>query len=172
MKKLMLAVFVLMPAVLRAQDAPPFTPAPIIVTDAPTGDLTLGGIPRLIADKLKETHPCGLVDLSGHIGGGAYLPLWTIRGRSRNYAELANIGYRAMQGQKPSVLLMPLALDATSISAKLWNFSWANAHVTRTQFPDFFLGPALLVPLDKAQIKTLSIKDPKPWLGAVGSVRF
>jgi hypothetical protein len=144
-----------------------------VVLEAPAGDLSLGGIPRLIGDKLKETKPAGLIDLKGRIGGGAYLPLWTFHDTAkRPYVEAINVGFRAIQGEKPSVLVMPLAVNVTGLSARLWSFQWAQDHLTRSKFPDFFLGATAFVPLDAPQLKAMKLNDPKGWLGFVGSARF
>ena len=146
--------------------------APSINVSAPSGDMTLGGIPKLIAQKIAEAKPCGLVDFAGNIGGGAYVPTWTFHDMAgHNYVEAGDIGYRAIQGQKPSVLLMPAAFDLTQISGRIWNFKWAQDHVTRSPYPDLFLGLTALIPAGPA-IRSLSLRDPKQWLGGVASVRF
>jgi len=165
--KLLLAVLLLLPCIAGAQNAP------VVAPSAPSGALTLGGIPQLLADKLKETKPMGVCDLAGHAGGGAYLPLWTFHDMSgKSYVEAMNFGYRAIEGSKPGGVFIPAAFDLTSISSRVWNFQWARDHVTRSVFPDVFVGPAALLPLDGPELKQLKIKDPLPWLGFVGSVRF
>lgn len=148
-------------------------PSPVINPVAPSGSMTLGGVPQLIANKLLEAKPCGLVDFDGHIGGGAYVPTWTFHDMNgTSYVEVGDIGYRSIQGSKPSILLMPAAVDITSISGRMWNFQWANNHVTRSKYPDMFLGPTALLPLDGVQIRQLKLKNYKDWLGAVASIRF
>lgn len=146
---------------------------PAIAPEAPSGALTLGGVPQLLADKLKEAKPAGIVDFAGHVGGGGYLPLWSFHDRAGvTYVEAMNFGYRAIQGSKPGGIFMPLAVDATALSARLWNFEWARAHVTRSKFPNVFLGVAALLPLDAKGLAELKIRDSRRWLGAVASVRF
>lgn len=146
---------------------------PSVAVSAPTGVLTLGGIPKMIADKIQEAKPAGIVDFNGHVGGGGYLPIYTFHDMSGvSYVEVFNVGYRAIQAQKPSVMLMPVAIDVTSVSSRIWNFQWARNHVTRSHFPDLFLGPTVLLPLNSVEIKTLKIKSPKDWLAIVGSARF
>lgn len=157
----------------RAQQAAaPAVPASLSVS-APSGDMTLGGIPHLIIKKLEEAKPAGLVDFAGNIGGGAYVPTWTFHDMAgRNYVEAANIGYRAIQGSKPSLMLMPAAFNVTAISGRVWDFAWARDHVTRSAYPDLFLGITPLIPLDHAQVSALKLNDPKKWLAGVASVRF
>lgn len=147
--------------------AQPIDPQP------PAGDLTLGGIPKLIGQKLQEIKPAGFVDLKGHLGGGGYLPVWSFHDKDGVvYVEAADVGYRAQQGQKPSILVMPFAVNVVGLSGRFWNFQWARDHLTRSKFPAIFLGAGPLLPLDKDQIKALRINDPTEWLGFVGSVRW
>lgn len=143
------------------------------VPAAPSGDMTLGGVPQLLAQKVQEAKAAGIVDLAGHVGGGAYVPTWTFHDANGvSYVEAIDIGYRALQGAKPSVFVMPFAVDLTSISGRLWDFPWAQAHVTRSPYPDIFVGIGPILPTDKVQLQQLKLKQPKDWLAASASVRF
>lgn len=151
--------------------APTAVPAPVVT--APGGSLTLGGVPQLLADKLQEAMPCGIVDFAGHVGGGAYVPTYTFHDAAgQNYVEALDIGYRALQNAKPSVYLMPLAFNPTALSNRLWSFPWAQKHVTRSPYPDVWVGVGPLLPLDKVQLQALKLNRPKDWLAASASVRF
>jgi hypothetical protein len=175
-KKTLLAAVLLLAAPLsaRAQALPaPAASAPSVAVSAPGGDMTLGGVPRLIAQKLEEAKPAGLVDFAGHVGGGAYLPTYIFHDAAGNqYVEAADIGYRAIQGSKPSVYLMPIAINVTALSSRAWDFQWARDHVTRSPYPDLWLGVGPLLPLDKSQLEQLKLYRPKDWLAASASVRF
>ncbi len=168
MKKMfIIAAWLCLPTIVLAQDIP------VVAPTAPAGALTLGGIPNLIAEKLQETKPCGIVDLTGKTGGGAYLPLWTFHDQAgHNYVEALDFGYRALSGAKPSGFVMPFAIDLTQISARLWNWDWATKHVTRSKFPDVFVGGGPILPFDKTQLQTLKIGQPKDWMAFAASVRF
>lgn len=147
--------------------------APVVSPSAPSGALALGGIPQLIANKLTEAKAAGLVDFAGHVGGGGYVPTYTFHDKAGvSYVEVAGIGYRVLQGQKPCVLLVPVMVDVTALSGRAWNFPWAHDHVTRSAYPDIFLGPGIILPGDHAQLAALNIKRPQDWTGLVGSVRF
>lgn len=179
MKSLLVAL--LLAAPVYAQNAPT-APNPTslgtvsgtaIDLSAPTGNLTLGGVPQLIADKLAEAKAAGIVDLAGHVGGGAYVPTYTFHDANGvSYVEALNIGYRAMQGAKPTVFLEPFAVDLTSISGRFWDFPWARTHVTRSKYPDVFVGVGPILPTDKTQLYNLKLNQPKNWVAASASVRF
>lgn len=140
---------------------------------APDGGMTLGGVPQLLAQKLQEAKAAGIVDFAGHVGGGAYVPTYVFHDVvGVNYVEVGDIGYRALQGAKPSVFFMPFAVNLTGVSARLWEFSWADAHVTRSPYPDIFLGLGPLLPTDRQQLQALRLDRPKEWLAASASVRF
>lgn len=156
----------------QAQAVDP-APAPSITISAPSGDMTLGGVPRLIAQKLEEAKPCGLVDFAGHAGGGAYIPTWTFHDKAgRQYVEAADIGYRAIQGAKPSLMLFPVMVNVETLADRAWDFQWANDHVTRSKYPNAYVGVGPVIPADKAALSRLKLKDPKEWLAASASVRF
>jgi len=166
-----LAIAVLFLAVTAHSQA--VEPAPVVAPSAPSGDMTLGGIPRLVAAKLQEAKPAGFVDFAGHVGGGAYVPTYTFHDAAGvNYVEALNIGYRAIQNAKPTVFIEPFALDLTSISGRFWDFPWAQKHVTRSPYPDIFVGIGPLLPTDKTQLYQLKLNQPKSWLAASASCRF
>lgn len=137
-------------------------------------DLTLGGIPRLISEKLTEVKPAGLINFSAEVGAGAYLPVWTFHNADNtvNYVEALNIGYKSQQGSHPDGFFMPVALNLPAISARIWSFAWAQQHLTRTPFPNFFFGPAVVVGLNVESVSSLRWDGYKQWLNFVGSVRF
>lgn len=162
-------------AVLMMVSAPSFAQVSgtAVEVSAPSGDMTLGGVPALIAQKLQEAKAAGIVDLAGHAGGGAYVPTYVFHDADGvNYVEAINIGYRAIQGSKPTILIEPFAVDLTSISGRIWNFPWAKTHVTRSKYPDVFVGFGPIIPGDKAQLYQLKLNQPKNWLAASASVRF
>lgn len=146
---------------------------PSINISAPSGDMTLGGVPRLIAQKLEEAKPCGLVDFAGHAGGGAYVPTWTFHDKAgKAYVEAADIGYRSIQGAKPSVMLFPVMVNVEALADRAWDFQWARDHVTRSQYPSVYVGLGPVIPADKDQLSQLKLNKPKEWLAASASVRF
>ncbi len=173
MKNLIAAVSLIVLAVpLRAQTLATISGA-AIDTPSPSGNMTLGGVPTLIAQKLQEAKAAGIVDFAGHIGGGAYVPTWTFHDMNGvSYVEALDIGYRALQGQKPMIYLMPFAVDLPAISSRLWNFSWAQNHVTRSKYPDVFVGVGPFIPSTKEELYRLKLKQPKEWMAASASVRF
>lgn len=165
-----LLALMLLAATAQAQELPA---PPAINISAPSGDMTLGGVPRLIAQKLEEAKPCGLVDFAGHAGGGAYIPTWTFHDKAgKNYVEAADIGYRAIQGAKPSLMLFPVMVNVETLADRAWDFQWARDHVTRSQYPSVYVGVGTVIPADKAQLSRLKLKDPKEWLAGSVSVRF
>lgn len=172
MKKLavlLVAVLCLSSRPARAQSAA----VPSVEVSAPSGDMTLGGVPRLIAQKIQEAKPCGIADGYGRLGGGAYIPTWTFHDMAgRSFVEVGNIGYRAIQGEKPSVMLLPVMVNFVALSGRAWDFQWARDHVTRSKYPDIFVGVGPIVPIDGAQVVRLKLNQPKGWLVAVASVRF
>lgn len=165
MKKLLLiAVAVLgLTGLVNAQSIP---------SDLTLPELTAGGIPKLIGDKVKELRGCALVDFQGHKGGGAYLPIWSLQseGGGVTYAHAMNVGYRALEGKKPNVLIMPLALNLTAVSGKVWDFDWARKHVARSPFPPVFVGPTILLPINGPEFQELTWAGWKSWAGVVLSV--
>ena len=168
--KLTIAVLILGVSQAMAQAV---SPAPVADLSAPVGDMTLGGVPQLLAQKVKEAKAAGIVDLAGHVGGGAYVPTYTFHDAAgTNYVEALNIGYRAIQNAKPTVFIEPYALDLTSISGRFWDFPWAQKHVTRSPYPDIFVGIGPLLPTDKTQLYQLKLNQPKSWLAASASCRF
>jgi hypothetical protein len=175
-KKTLLAAVLLLAAPLsaRAQALPAAAaPAPSLTPAAPTGDMTLGGVPKLLAQKIQEAKAAGLVDFAGHIGAGGYVPTYTFHDAAgRAYAEVADLGYRAIQGSKPAGYAMPLAINVTAISARAWDFQWAKDHVTRSPYPDLFLGVGAILPFDGPQLRQLKLNHPQDWLAASASVRF
>ncbi len=167
---LVAAVLFLCALPLRAQSLATISGTAI---EAPTGDMTLGGVPQLIAQKLQEAKAAGIVDFAGHLGGGAYVPTYTFHNVAGTaFVEAMDIGYRALQNSKPSVYLMPFAVNVTALSGAAWNFQWARDHVTRSPYPDLWLGVGPLIPCDKAQLVQLKLDQPKNWLAASASVRF
>ena len=112
--------------------------------------LDVGGISSLIASKAKEAKLATMLDLSGTFGGAAYLPVWTLKGAGEAGAEYVSLGAGGMireGGDKRPLIALALTLPA--ISAKVWDFQWAKAHLPRAKFPPIWAGPYILVPTGK-----------------------
>ncbi len=135
--------------------------------------LDLAGLTPLIAEKIKEAKAATILTYSGEIGGGGYISLWTFHSanKDREYLELPNIGWRAIDGQKPAATLS-MAINFPAISAALWDFEWAKAHVKRSPFPPIFMGPVFIVPFDPSAIEQIAISNWKNYLGFQFSIRL
>ncbi len=146
MKRIIIAAMLWIPCAAAAQDAPPLQP------------LSIGGVPGLLADKIKEAKACGVVSFNGKPGAGSYLPIWTWHDSKNSYAEFPAIGYRAIVGEKPRAFLTATA-NLPGISDGLFGSQWFKDHVTKSQFPPIFFGPALMVPLDLQTVQSIRLKD-------------
>lgn len=109
--------------------------------------LSLGGLADLIAEKAKESRAATFLTLDEKYAGGAYLPVWTFTDASRSEKYLTiGIGGQVKQGESARPCL-PIAVNLTALSARLWSSRWAQEHVIRTKMPPVWVGPFIRVPL-------------------------
>lgn len=124
-----------------------FLTLPVVAQEAPQRPLDVGGITELVAEKLKEARLATSVDLNGTIGAAAILPLLTFHDKAgtADLVEVGAGGQLSEGGRKQPVL--SVAVNAPAVSARIWDFEWARAHVRRAKFPPIFIGPRLLLPM-------------------------
>lgn len=127
-----------------------------------------GGFQTLLAEKLKEAKPVGILNLNAKPAAAAFLPIWTFEDLSgAEYVEVGG-GGKFQQGEKAHAFL-GLDFNVVAISSRLWNFPWAQTHVKRSKFPPIFLGPSIELPVDLQAIKDWTIDSN---CGIFFSVRF
>jgi hypothetical protein len=145
---LVVASFVLsFPVCAFAQEAQPVQP----VSPA----LSIGGVPELIADKVKEIKAATLLTFAGDFGGAAYLPVWTFHAAQepgqvdpmKDYVELGMGGVILEGGHGKAFLCANVNLPG--VSARLWDNEWSKAHVRRSVFPPIWVGPYVRIPMPK-----------------------
>ncbi len=108
-------------------------------------ELDIGGVTDFLGDILKQSKGASLVSGKGQIGGALYLPVWTFHDMDGvNYVHLGGGGKLAEGGKYAPIGIVALNLPA--LSARLWRFAWANAHVTRLKTPDIWFGPYVELP--------------------------
>lgn len=118
----------------------------VLSVSAQAASFDLGGVGDLIGDKMKETKLASLIDLNAKFAGAVYLPIWLFHDQAGvNYVE-TGVGGMLKEGGESSPLIS-LAVNGPAISGRIWSSEWAKKHVTRTKFPDIWMGPYLRLPL-------------------------
>ena len=135
-------------------------------------ELSVSGLPQLLADKIKESKGAALLTLEGKPGAGAYLPIWTWHTKDGTpLVEFPAIGYRGVLGQRPDGFAT-ITANLPGLSKQWFSGEWMRDHVKKSIFPPTFFGPAILFPMNASELKAMSIKDWKRHLALVASVRF
>lgn len=130
--------------------------------------LSVPGLADAIANGAKASKAIGVADINGKLSAGGFLPI-------RQLHDSEGINYLAFgpgglikQGEHMKGGAV-LAADTSAIVRKLESKSaWYQAHVSKVTLPDFWIGPAILPPLDSS----FTWKDWKSWMGISLSVGF
>ena len=109
--------------------------------------LSVPGLASVIAEGISKSKAVGLVDLNGQVSGGAFLPIRTLHDAlGISYLELGMGG-----AIKQTEHLKPLFIadfDLSAIFRRLEGRSaWYESHVNKLKLPDFWIGPAIRIPL-------------------------
>lgn len=108
---------------------------------------SIPGLASAAADAAKSSKAIGLVDLNGHVSGGAFVPLRTLHdGSGINYMEVGIGG--AIKQEEHFKPLGIVNFDLSAIFRKVENYSsWYGNHVAKKTLLDFWAGPYIATPL-------------------------
>jgi hypothetical protein len=131
--------------------------------EASTG--TISGWLRLAAEKASETRPVVLMSPYVRPAYSAFLPVWTLHAKYPesgvdhylDYLEIGIGGKYEMSDSSKSAFLAG-DVNLVGISARLWNWKWADEHLRRSKFPPIFVGPGLVAPLAWDDLKNLNLR--------------
>ena len=131
---------------------------------------TDAGFLQLVADKAKETRPVVLLSPWQKPAYAAYLPVWTVHGAYdldaagkpikdpyRQYLSMGGGGKYDL-GTRAGSAFLGMDLNLVALSARLWNWAWADKHIDRAKFPPIYAGPNFNLPLDYGQMKTITLR--------------
>lgn len=128
--------------------------------------LSVPGLAELAAEKAKEASAIGTLDLKGRKGGGAYLPVWTLRDAAGT--RYARIGAGWEGHDAGGRVIVPLVFNLPALSARLWSSQWAQVHIERVKLPDIWFGPYLRAPLPQDRFQWRAWRDFAGVAAAVG----
>jgi hypothetical protein len=159
-KLLVFAFIIIMPMAARGQSAP------TAATSADAGQ----SFSQFAADMLKSGR--AVVQLAPHVkpAYAAYLPVWNFHaaynkdasGKAvvdpyRQYFSIGG-GGKYDTATKSGSGFIGCDVNAVALSARAWDFAWANDHVDRMKFPPIYGGVSYLAPTDYLQLRTMNLR--------------